>query len=268
MNVHLPRGVSPVSIALALTCGLLAGGRAEGFSPAITHVQQTTAYNAGSPKVARAVCPAGQSVLGGGALITGGQGVVAIQAAFPTHDDAISQDVYIVKAAAEEGSTDSWSVTAEAFCTASTVTTKVFESSLFDSTPIKQVTIQCPYPLKVVGMGAEVAKQDYEHPTNDPETIPIPADAKGKGVVFQGFDVAAGLTQVTAYAVEEAAALDPAWDYTGDWKLVAFATCASEAYFGGLERRTTRARGGGVGTAEARVLYRRRTDLRADPAAG
>src|SRR6185503_1265659 len=140
MNVHLPRGVSPVSIALALTCGLLAGGRAEGFSPAITHVQQTTAYNAGSPKVARAVCPAGQSVLGGGALITGGQGVVAIQAAFPTHDDAIFQDVYIVKAAAEEGSTDSWSVTAEAFCTASTVTTKVFESSLFDSTPIKQVT--------------------------------------------------------------------------------------------------------------------------------
>ena len=137
-----------------------------------------------------------------------------------------------------------WSVTAEAFCTPSTVTTKFFESSLFDSTPIKSVTIQCPYPLKIVGMGGEVAKQNYDHPTNDPETIPIPTDAKGKGVVFQGFDVDAGLTQVTAYAVEEAAALmDPACDYTGDWKLVAFATCASEAYFGGLERRTTRAEG-------------------------
>ena len=158
----------------------------------------------------------------------------------------IWQDVYIVKAAAVEGSTDSWSVTAAAFCTPSTVTTKVFESSLFDSTAIKKVTIQCPYPFKVVGMGGEVAKQNYEHPTNDPVTIPNPNDGAGTGLVFQGFDVDAGLTTVTAYAVEEAAALDPDYDYTGDWKLVAFATCAYEGYFGGLERRSARAQGGGV----------------------
>ena len=40
--------------------------------------------------------------------------------------------------------------------------------------------------------------------------------------------------------------MDPAYDYTGDWKLVAFATCALEGYFGGLERRSARAQGGGI----------------------
>ena len=247
MNVHLHRGVSPLSMALALAFGLLAGGRAEGFSPAISYVQDTTAYNAGSPKVARARCPAGHSVLGGGAVITGGQGHVAIQAAFPTHDDSIWLDVYIVKAAAEEESTDLWSVTAAAFCTPSTVTTKMFESSLFDSIATKTVTIECPYPLKVVGMGGEVAKQDYGPPTNNPETVPNPSGAASTGVVFQGFDVDAGLTTVTAYAIEESAVLmKPEYDYTGDWKLVAFATCAQEGYFDGLERRSRRAKGGGM----------------------
>jgi hypothetical protein len=233
-------------MALALAFGLVAGGRAEGFSPAISYVENTTAYNASSPKVARAVCPGGHSVLGGGAVITGGQGQAAVQAAFPTHDDSIWQDVYIVKAAAAEGSTDSWSVTAAAFCTPSTVTMKVFEPSLFDSTAAKKVTIQCPYPYKVVGMGGEVAKQNYEHPTNDPVTIPNPTDGEGTGLVFQGFEVDPGLTTVTAYAIEQAAALDPDYDYTGDWKVVAFATCAYEAYFGGLELRSLRAKGGGL----------------------
>ena len=242
-----------VRLALALTFGLLAGGQAEAFSPAIGIALDTTAYNASPWKVARAVCPFGQSVLGGGAAITGGQGEVAIQAAFPTHDDSLGQDVYIVKAAAVEDSTDSWSVTAAAYCTPSTVTTKVLEPSLFDSAAIKTVTIQCPYPLKVVGMGAEVSKQDYENPTNDPETIPVPGDEKGKGVVFQGFDVNAGLTSVTAYALEEAAALDPDYDYTGDWKLVAFATCASEAYFSGLEKRSARNSGGDLYDPELTV---------------
>jgi hypothetical protein len=252
MNVHLHRGVSTLSIALAF--GLLAGGRAEGFSPAVSYVQDTTAYNASSPKVARAACPFGHSVLGGGAVITGGQGQVAVQAGFPTYDASIWQDVYIVKAAAVEGSTQSWSVTAAAFCTPSTVTTKMLESSLFDSTAIKTVTIQCPYPLKVVGMGGEVAKQNYEYPTNDPVTIPSPNDGAGTGLVFQGFDVNAGLTTVTAYAVEAAASLlDPAYDYTGDWKLVAFATCAYEGYFSGLEKRSIRAKGGDLYDPEQTV---------------
>jgi hypothetical protein len=238
--------VSPVLIGLAFVFGLLAGSRAEAFSPFVSYVQQTTAYDASSPKVARAVCPGGYSVLGGGAVITGGQGQVAVQAAFPTHDDSVWQDVYIVKAAAAEGSTDAWSVTAAAYCTPSTSTTKVMESSLFDSEAIKAVTVECPYPLKVVGMGGEVAKQNYEHPTNDPVAIPHPTNEAGVGLVFQGFEVNAGLTQVTAYATEEAGALDPDYDYIGDWKLVAFATCAYEAYFGGLERRRSSARGGGL----------------------
>jgi hypothetical protein len=101
------------------------------------------------------------------------------------------------------------------------------------------------------GMGGEVSKQDYDHPTNDPETVPIPG--KRSGVVFQGFDVNASLTAVTAYAVEEAAALDPDYDYTGDWKLVAFATCASESYFGGLERRSLRVTGGDIYDPELTV---------------
>ena len=37
-------------------------------------------------------------------------------------------------------------------------------------------------------MGGEVAKQDYDHPTNDPVTIPNPTDEAGTGLVFQGFE--------------------------------------------------------------------------------
>ena len=88
-----------------------------------------------------------------------------------------------------------------------------------------------PIPSQSRGHGREVAKQNYEHPTNDPETIPIPTDEDGTGVVFQGFEVDPGLTKVTAYAIEEAAVLDPVYDYTGDWKVVAFATCALPGVF-------------------------------------
>lgn len=246
MSVHPHRASPSLSAALALSFGLLAAGRAEAYSPFISHVQDTTAYNTASPKVARAVCPGGYSVLGGGAVITGAHGQVSIQAAFPTHDDSVWQDVYIVKAAAKEGATDSWSVTASAYCTPSLSTTKVMAESLFNSTSTKKVTIQCPYPLKVVGMGGELSKQDYDHPTNDPVTVEQPDDGAGSGLVFQGFEANAGLTSVTAYGIEEAAALDPDYDYTGNWKLTAFATCAYEAYFGGLELRTTRAKGGGL----------------------
>ena len=241
MRISLSRGTSSTIAIAWLTVGCLAMGRpAAAFSPFVTYVEEATPYNASPLKVARAKCPGGYSVLGGAAYLTGAHGKAAVQAAFPTYDASIWRDVYIVKAAAAKGNTDSWSVTAGVYCTPSTSTQKQSAQTLFDSTPIKKVTVSCPYPMKVVGMGGEVSKQNYDNPTNDPVTIPGATD-----LVFQGFDVSPGQTSVTAYAIEEAAALDPDYDYTGDWKLAAFASCAYEAYFGGLELRTIEGDGGG-----------------------
>ncbi len=217
MSVPAWRGAPSRLAAVGLGIGwVLMGQPAEAFSPFVKYVENVSAYNALSPKVARAVCPGGYSVLGGAALIIGADGRVAVQAAFPTHDDSIWQDVYIVKAASEEENDQSWSVTAGAYCTPTLATQKQFVEILFDSDPIKQVTIACPSPLKVVGMGGEVSKQHYEHPTNDPVTVPPPTTSEGTGVVFQGFEVSPGQTSVTAYAIEKSAVLHPDYDYTGD----------------------------------------------------
>ena len=42
---------------------------------------------------------------------------MAIQAAFPTYDDSLWRDVYIGQGCCEVDSTDSWSLTAGAYCT-------------------------------------------------------------------------------------------------------------------------------------------------------
>ena len=121
-----------------------------------------------------AQCPAGTFIMGGAAEITGGQGQVAIQAAFPTFDAGLASSMFVVKAAESmTGTTDNWSLTAIAYCTPTTNPTLYEEASPFDSDDVKSVTVMCPEGTKVVGMGGEVSKSadsscthSREHPGN------------------------------------------------------------------------------------------------------
>jgi hypothetical protein len=217
------------------------------ITPAVQYVETVSAYNSSSPKMAVAQCPVGWSVLGGTALVKGEEGQVAIQAAFPLYDAGLARYIFVVKATEDlSGTIGSWSVSAGAYCTNTTVPTIVMQSSPFDSDSIKSVVVECPVNMRVVGMGAELSR-----------VTDLPARLAGTtpaaGVVLQGFEADADLTTVTARATEIGAAID---DYWGEnWQITAIAACAFPVYFDGLELMTARASGGGllVTDVESRV---------------
>jgi hypothetical protein len=223
----------------------LVAGAALGFpeaalaiTPAVQYVETTSPFNSSSPKVAVAQCPIGWAVLGGTALVTGEEGQVAIQSAFPTYDAGLARFIFVVKATEDlSGTAGGWSVTAGAYCTNTTVPTIVTESSPFDSDSIKSVEVECPVNMRVVGMGAELSRTP-DTPTRLSSTTP-PA-----GVVLQGFEADADLTTVTARATEIGAAIGDYWGQ--NWQITAIAACAFPVYFDGLELMTARASGGGL----------------------
>ena len=199
--------------------------------------------------MARAECPWYQKVLGGEALISGAgsAGNVAIQGAFPMLDEGLSKWVFVAKAAEEEGYAGSWSVTAVAYCTTSPDTPLyVHASSAFDSAPVKHVQVECPFPLKVVGMGGEVSKLDG-NPLADQASIP------STDLVFHGMEADPDLRKVTAGGIEYGGVLGGA--FAGNWKVTAVAACASEAYYEGLEVRSKRvSEGGPLGPDDSSVM--------------
>jgi hypothetical protein len=240
MTAHRNR---PVVIGAALLLSAIAElatpRAAEAIVPVVTYVTVTTFSDSTSPKRVAAPCPFGWSVLGGGAVVTGAQGEIAIQAAFPIFDAGLGQYLFVVKATEDiNGTAAAWSLTAAAYCTSTTVATIVHEESLFDSEPIKSTTVECPNGLKVVGMGGEVSRVMSSDPANVIDTVP------DTGVVFRGVEANDDLTHVTARATEYSGALGGA--FAGSWKVVAVAACAQPAYFDGLELRKNREIGGGL----------------------
>ena len=227
-------------MALVSLTGLATPSTAEAIVPAVQYVASTTASNSASPKMAIAQCPFGKSILGGAALVSGAEGQVAIQGAFPTYDAGLGKYLFVVKATEDlTGTIGSWSVTAIAYCTSTTVALFEHQSSAFDSTDIKSITVACPAGMKVVGMGGEVSDDIYDSsPAALIGTIPTTA------VVFRGFEADDDLTKVTARATEVGGALGGA---TGSaWKVTAVAACAFEVYFDGLELRRNVEPGGGA----------------------
>ena len=143
---------------------------------------------------------------------TVGKGQVAIQAAYPTFEPGTGY-IFMVRAAEDQSGTDEdWSLMASAYCTPDTVPIYEAEQTAFDGSPLKSVTVFCPQGTKVVGMGGEV--NDDEHPWwSIPDTR----------VVFQGFEVNAALTQVTARATELGGAFGGL--AIGPWRLTARVSC-------------------------------------------
>jgi hypothetical protein len=207
------------------------------FGPAVKYVESVSAYNSTSPKIAVAQCPAGSAVLGGTAVVSGEEGEIAIQAAFPLHDLGLGRHVFVVKAIEDvSGTLGGWSVSAGAYCIDFNVPVYVTQSSAFDSDSIKSIDVECPANMRVVGMGAEVSIAP-DVPARLLGTTP-PLD-----VVLQGFETNADLTTVTARATEYGAAIADSWG--GNWQITAVAACLAPLYFPGLELKVARGSGGG-----------------------
>ena len=224
------KGILTVALT-ALVVGSAAPASAAG--PAVQYVEASTLSDSSSPKMARAQCPAGKAVLGGAANVSGAEGQVAIQAAFPEFDPGLGKFVYVVKAVEDpDGTAKSWRLTAGAYCTDATVPEyPVPGSSAFNSNDVKQASVSCPEGKKVVGMGGLVTTADLDDPAATVGDVP-PAT-----VVFEGFEVNDDLTEVTAYASELNAGLGGA--FFGSWKVMAVVSCAYEHAVAGLELRDT-----------------------------
>ena len=159
MRAHRRSASTIARAAVILSAGVGMGVGTAAAAIPVQYQSNTSAYNSNSPKMVMAECPAGSRVLGGAALIDGGPGHVAIQAAFPTYDLGLNKYVFVVKAAENmAGTLESWSVTANAYCTPTITPLYLEEASLFDSDDIKSATVMCPEGMKVVGMGGEVSK--------------------------------------------------------------------------------------------------------------
>jgi hypothetical protein len=213
----------------------LVGQLAHAAVPVVIPATGTSAVNSISPKIAVAECPFGTSVLGGAAYVSGAEGQVLIQAAFPVFDSGLKKFVYVVKAIEANETADNWSVTAGAYCTSSGVATLVQEPSAFDSEPIKSVTVECPAPLEVVGLGGEVS-------TIEGDPLPDLGTTAPSSLVFHGMEADVDLRTVTAHAIEVDA--NSGGDHLGPWKITAIAACALPFDFDGLELRRSRVTGG------------------------
>lgn len=238
MRAHI-RNYLPGLLAAASIMVLVSARPAAALTPVVVRVVEVSPLSSSAVKVARAECPWYQRVLGGEALISGAgaAGKVAIQGAFPMYDAGLLKWVFVVKASEEDGYAGSWSVTAVAYCTTSPeAPIYVQASSVFDSDPVKSVEVECPFPLKVVGMGGEVTKLDGD-PLADTASIP------STDLIFHGMETNTDMRKVKASGIESGGLLGG--DFDGNWKVTAVAACAREAYYEGLEVRIARASEGG-----------------------
>ena len=212
-----------------LSAGLsvMATGTAHAVDLAPTLHESTTPPSSASPKSARAYCPVGTSILGGGAQITGAGGQVALLTATPVFDPLAApgfQKYFKVLAAEDKnGTKDPWGLIASVYCSSHVSTVVVDEPSPLNSIPVKTAQVDCPQGMKVVGAGGSVTlnqKSETQY------------DAQVNLVSFRPTD---DLTGVTARATEPGGILDD--DYAGTWRVTAMAVCGTAYDVGGINLR-------------------------------
>jgi len=217
-----------VAVVLSTVSAVVTAGAAHAV-PAVSFVSATSAFNSASPKVITADCPPGKVVLGGTAEVTGAEGQVLIQSAFPMFNPGAMKLQFVVKAEADlTGTGKSWSVTAGAYCASGIAVQYVSVGSLLDSNPVKEVPVGCPAGTKVLGMGGQVS-------TDTSSPVPTVGDLPPANVVFSGMAVNKDLNTVTARATEEAGALGGS--FGGNWAVAAVAACVVEWDVPGVEYR-------------------------------
>jgi hypothetical protein len=221
-----------VSVVLSTVTGMVVTAATADAVPGVSFVSGTSAFNSSSPKVITADCPPGSVVLGGTAEVNGAEGQVLIQSAFPMWNAGALKHQFVVKVEEDFTGTDkAWEVTAGAYCTPGIAVQYVSASSALNSDPIKNVPVECPEGMKVVGMGGQVSVGIHS-PNPDVEDLP---DGR---VIFNGMQVNKDLNKVTARAVEEDAGLGG--NFGGSWAVAAVAACAHEFDVYGVEYRSAK----------------------------
>ena len=116
------RTATSLMAAAILSAGLsvMATGTAHAVDLAPTLHESTTPPSSASPKSARAYCPVGTSMLGGGAQITGAGGQVALLTATPVFDPlaapAFQKYFKVLAAEDKNGTKDPWGLIASVYC--------------------------------------------------------------------------------------------------------------------------------------------------------
>jgi len=225
------RTASTLVAAAILTTGLSLASAPEAgaAAPAPTIHESTTPSSSASPKSAVVYCPAGTAILGGGAQILGGDGQVAITAAYPMFNPlaapAQQRSFRVLAAEDKNGTASAWGLTASVYCTSQTATTVVSAQSPLSSAPVKSVPVNCPEGMYVVGAGGYVTVGSTPDPLFDAQ------------VNLVSFRPTPALTGVVARGTEPGGILDD--QYAGVWRVTAVAVCGYLYAFDGLELRSS-----------------------------
>jgi hypothetical protein len=174
-------------------------------------VEAASGYDSAPTKTARVKCANGDVVLGTWAMIDGGDGQVMLKGVFPEP----TNKAFAIAAEVPSGTDAVWRVRVFATCAdvapANVNWVKVTSAANSEST--KSATAPCDSDAVVAGTGGATF-------------------SGGGGVILSGFFPDAGLTEVTAQAVESQ-------NYGGMWDVSAYATCVHPSVFDGLTRVVT-----------------------------
>lgn len=173
-------------------------------------VSSTTVTDSTSFKQARAACPKGQRVIGGGGEIIGGNNQVRLTTLWPWHHAATDQDFFEAGATEDDiGYSAPWSVRAYAICAeaASLPGWEIVQATTSqDVQPGKTAKARCPGGKHVLGFGGFAAER-YSTPN----------------VVLQNITLNA-VNEVAVYASEDETGFRN-WIYA--WSVTAYAICTN-----------------------------------------
>jgi len=213
------RGLQPLHqlTATAFALAMVAAGLAVAAEPAVAAVPGLTVVTASSTtdsddhKSARADCPAGTVAIGSGATIEGGLGQVNIESMVPS-----STSVSALGYEDANGTTNLWSVTAQAVCAITPPGHVIVSATSIQDSLDKSVTAVCPGNTVTIGSGALLGGSygDVELEAVRPEAnqVTVTGNEIGGGTGNQWFVVAyvscanplPGLVTVTGTSADNA----------------------------------------------------------------
>lgn len=143
--------LAAVALAAALVAAALAlvSTPASAAIPGLTIVNATSDTDSDDSKDATADCPGNTVAIGSGATIEGGRGQVVIQSVVPS-SDSVSASAY----EDADGTTNDWSVTAQAICADPPLNHFIVSATSPQDSANKDVTVFCPGNTVTIGSGA------------------------------------------------------------------------------------------------------------------
>jgi hypothetical protein len=179
-------------------------------------VNAFSSTNSNGTKFARAICPSGTRVLGGGARIVNGEGSVMLRIAKPFRSRT-GVEGYLAQAdELETGYGGSWSISSTAVCGNALPGLELVESAEQTGSatnPLMAATVECPSGKAVLGMGGTVVDG-----SNQKVNGRVSLTAVAPGAITNG-----RATSVTAFGRQ-----DNRGDYSLSFTVKATAVCASE----------------------------------------